>query len=168
MKRYLLLIVLAIGLISFLSSMPYEDQTIVPELQTILANEPFKEQLSMLEFTYWDRTISVEERGYFYFVEFLIRKGAHFFGYGLVGVVLFLFYRKIRWYLPSMWAILSVFIIASVDEIRQRFTPGRTGIFDDVIIDTVGAITCIFLIKIVLLLFKPFKSKKKQSTPEIG
>lgn len=163
MKRYLILIIIAIGVIGFMSTMPYQEQTIVPELRSILADEPFKEQLSMLKITYWDRTISVEERGYFYFVEFLIRKSAHFFGYGLVGVLLFLFYRKIHWRVPSFWAVASVFIIASLDEIRQRYTPGRTGIFDDVIIDTVGAITCILLAKIVLLLFDARKMLKKRS-----
>lgn len=162
MKRYFLLIIIAIGLIGFLSSMPYEDQTIIPELRTILADEPFKDQLSMFEFTYWDRTISVEERGYFYFVEFLIRKSAHFFGYGIVGVLLYLFFRKMRWHFPSYWAVATVFVIASLDEIRQRYTPGRTGIFDDVVIDTAGAITCIFLTKLILLLFAPSKSVQKQ------
>lgn len=162
MKRYFLLIIIAIGLIGFLSSMPYEDQTIIPELRTILADEPFKDQLSMIEFTYWDRTISVEERGYFYFVEFLIRKSAHFFGYGIVGVLLYLFFRKMRWHFPSYWAVATVFVIASLDEIRQRYTPGRTGIFDDVVIDTAGAITCIFLTKLILLLFAPSKSVQKQ------
>lgn len=163
MKRYLLLIILALGIIAFLSTMPYKEQTIVPELRTLLADQPFKEQLSQLEFTYWDRTISVEERGYFYFVEFLVRKGFHFFGYGVVGVLLFIFFRKIHWRVPSLWAITSVLMIASMDEIRQRFTPGRTGIWEDVLIDVAGAITCILLVKLILLPFALRKSGLKQN-----
>ena len=54
--------------------MSYEQQTIVPELQQLLHDEPFKEQLSKIELTYWNQTISIETRGYFYFIEFLIRK----------------------------------------------------------------------------------------------
>ena len=155
MKRYILTIFCVLAVIYFLSSMPYEKQSIIPELHVLLANQPFKELLSNIEITYWGRTISIEESGYFHFIEFLFRKGAHFFGYGIVGVILYLFYRKMRWQLPSLLAIGSVFVIGGLDELRQRFTPGRTGIFQDVLLDTSGAITCILLTKFVLWLFAP-------------
>jgi len=151
MKKYLFLAIIAIGVVAFLSKMPYEQQTIVPELRTILEDKPFEEQLSHIKLTYWDRSISVEESGYFYFVEFLIRKFAHFFGFGMIGVIFFMLFRRLNWEFPSLYAVASVFVIACFDELRQRFTPGRTGIFNDVIIDTAGAITCILLIKIYFL-----------------
>lgn len=152
MKKYLILAIIAIGVVAFLSNMTYEQQTIVPELRTVLADKPFEEQLSKIHLTYWNKAISVEESGYFYFVEFLIRKGAHFFGFGIIGVIFFMLYKRLNWQFASLYAIASVFVIACFDELRQRFTPGRTGIFDDVIIDTTGAITCIILIKSFIFL----------------
>ena len=134
--------------------MSYKQQTIIPELQTLLANKPFEEQLSKIHLTYWGIPISVETRGYFYFVEFLIRKGTHFVGYGIVGLLFYVLYRKVAWKLPALIAILTVFFIASLDELRQTFIPGRTGVFSDVILDTSGAICFIFLVKIILTLKK--------------
>jgi VanZ family protein len=83
----------------------------------------------------------------------LLRKTGHFIGYGTLCV---LFLRA--WLLTlaprveelgisdRMWrlkswvrAILSTAFIASCDEIHQRFTPGRTGMFSDVVLDTIGA-----------------------------
>ena len=130
--------------------MSYKQQTIIPELETLLANKPFEEQLSKIHLTYWGRPISVETRGYFYFVEFLIRKGTHFVGYGIIGLLFYLLYRKLAWKLSSLIAMITVFFIASLDEFRQTFLPGRTGIFNDVVLDTAGAICFVFLAKIIL------------------
>lgn len=132
--------------------MSYKQQTIIPELKTLLANKPFEEQLSKIHLTYWNKPISVETRGYFYFVEFLIRKATHFLGYGIVGLLFYLLYRKFAWQLPALLAIITIFFIASLDEFRQSFLPGRTGIFSDVLIDTAGAICIISLAKIILML----------------
>jgi len=150
MKKYISLVVLALLIVIIASNMNYEQQTIIPELQTLLANKPFEEQLSKIHLTYWDMPISVETRGYFYFVEFLIRKVTHFVGYGIVALLFYLLYRKLAWKLPALIAIITVFFIASLDEFRQTLLPGRTGIFSDVVIDTVGAICFVFLAKMIL------------------
>lgn len=150
MKKYIFLVVLALLIVIIASNMNYKQQTIIPELETLLANKPFEEQLSKIHLTYWGMPISVETRGYFYFVEFLIRKGTHFVGYGIVGLLFYLLYRKLAWKPPALIAIITVFFIASLDEFRQTFLPGRTGIFSDVILDTVGAICFVFLAKMIL------------------
>ena len=150
MKKYIFFVVLALLIVIIASNMSYEQQTIIPELRTVLANKPFEEQLSKIHLTYWDRPISVETRGYFYFVEFLIRKGTHFVGYGIVGLLFYLLYRKLAWKLPVLIAIITVFTIASLDELRQTFLPGRTGVFTDVMLDTVGAICFILFAKLIL------------------
>lgn len=152
MKKYIFLVVLALLIVIIASNMSYKQQTIIPELETLLANKPFEEQLSKIHLTYWDRPISVETRGYFYFVEFLIRKGTHFVGYGIIGLLFYLLYRKLEWKLPVLIAIITVFLIASLDEFLQTFSPGRTGIFSDVLIDTAGAICFVFLAKMILML----------------
>lgn len=160
MKKYIFISIIAIALVAFASNMPYEQQTIVPELRTLLEDQPFEELLSTIEIQYWGKTISVETRGYYYFVEFLIRKATHFIGYGIVGVVFYLLYRKLNWRIPSILAITTVFIIGSLDEIHQAFIPGRTGVFQDVILNTKGAITFVFMAAIIIKLRKKKFSKQ--------
>lgn len=154
MKKYVFLVVLALITVGIASSTSYEQQTIIPELQTVLEDKPFEEQLSKLHLTYWGRPISVETRGYYYFVEFLIRKSTHFIGFGIIGILFFLLYRKLCWRFPALLAIGSIFLIASLDEFRQTFSDGRTGMFGDVLIDTAGAIFFILLAKSFLAIKK--------------
>lgn len=150
MKKITFLVIVAVAVVAFASSMTYEQQTIVPTLREFLQNRPFEALLSNIEITYWGKLISVETRGYYYFVEFLIRKATHFTGYGLIAVLFYFFYRKLAWRVPVILAIGSVFLLASLDELRQRFTPGRTGIFDDVLIDTAGAVTFLIVLHLFL------------------
>lgn len=148
MKKYIFSIIAVLILLFCVSSMTYEQQTIVPELQKLLADQPFKEFLSQFHFHYWGMIISVETRGYYYFVEFLIRKALHFFGYGFIAILFLLVYRKFRLPYAALLSLGTIFLLACLDEYHQTFVGGRTGIFDDVLIDTAGAITLIFLYKI--------------------
>lgn len=159
MKKYLFFVLLAIVAVLIASKMSYEQQTIVPQLRTILHNEPFKEQLSHIEIEYWHETISVETRGYFYFVEFLIRKATHFSGYGIVGLIFLFFYHKIRLRYAPIFAVASVFLLGCVDEYRQAHIPGRTGLFKDVLIDTSGAILFVGIAMIITAIVHRLKRK---------
>jgi len=161
MKKIILLVITCLCIVAFASTMTYEQQTIVPELRTLLKDEPFKEVLSKIEVNYWDTTISVETRGYVYFVEFLIRKATHFIGYGIIGVIFYSLYRKLKWRLAPLLAIGTVFIVGSIDEYRQYYTPGRTGIFDDVLIDTAGAVFFVTIAFSISLLFQKFKGGRR-------
>lgn len=157
MKKYIFLMIVILIVLFCFSSMSYEQQTIVPYLQEILKDEPFYNFLSKFEVTYWGRPISVETRGYYYFIEFLIRKGFHFTGYGVIAILLYLLFRKSKFKLATIYAICATFIIASLDEFRQTFVAGRTGIFDDVILDTVGAITFLIIYKIGIMISRNLK-----------
>lgn len=159
MKKYIFLLVLVLATIMYASSMSYEEQTIVPQLRELLHDKPLERPLSMLEIPYWGMKISVDSRGYFYFVEFLIRKASHFVGYGLVGTLFFLFYRKLKWRFAAFWGLLTVFLIACADEIRQAFSPGRTGVFSDVLLDSAGALFFITMTMLALSLVERFKNK---------
>lgn len=163
MKKYIFFVIVALCVLFYFSNMSYQEQTIVPELRVLLKNQPFYDLLSKLELTYWGRTISVETRGYFYFVEFLIRKAFHFIGYGIIGAIFYLLFRKFKWKLASIYACIVTFFIAMLDEYRQTFHEGRTGVFNDVLIDTAGAITFIFSLKILFMLIDWLKQKKKMS-----
>ena len=156
MKKYVFLGFLLILLLIF-SNTTYEQQSLIPLLQTVLASQPFTPFLSQFEFTYWGRTISVEQSGYFHFVEFIIRKATHFSFFGLIGVVIFYVLRRFR-FAPLM-AIASVFILGCLDEYRQSFSPDRTGTIKDVYIDTSGAIV---FVTVAYILYRLCSKKTRQ------
>ena len=149
MKKNIFLVVVVLCIVIIASTMPYEQQSIIPQIKTVLKNEPFKETLSNIELVYWGRTISIETKGYAHFIEFLIRKGTHFIGYGIVGLIFYSFYRKLRLKFAPFLGIGTVFLLGCFDEFRQYYTPGRTGMFGDVLLDTSGAI---FFISITLII----------------
>ncbi|AVK83356.1 hypothetical protein C3943_07130 [Lysinibacillus sp. B2A1] len=151
MKKWLVLAVFLLVLI-ISSSMTYEQQSILPELEDILANKPFERQLSLLQIPYWDTVVSVEERGYFKFVEFLIRKLTHFVGFGCIALGIYFVWGKRRF--PASVAIVGTAIIAMLDEFRQSFTPGRMMSGQDVLVDTAGAIVFVGIVVFVKKLRK--------------
>lgn len=143
-----LIILLSMMLILFRSSNEsYQQQSLIPLLNRMLANEPLKNILSHIQFTYAGRNIAIDEIGYSSFIEFFIRKAAHFFTYFIMGCCSFALIKQfvsqpvyrilLAWFIPIAYAIL--------DEIHQSFTPGRTPLWQDVALDSVGAITGIMI-----------------------
>ena len=146
MKKWLVLLVFLI-ILAISSSMTYEQQTLIPALEDIFASKPFEKQLSVLHIPYWDTVVSIEERGYFKFVEFLIRKLTHFVGFGCIALGIYYAWGKRRY---AAWvAIVGTAIIAILDEFRQSFTPGRMMSVQDVLLDTAGAIVFIGVVMLV-------------------
>ncbi|MFF6015295.1 VanZ family protein [Lysinibacillus fusiformis] len=155
MKKWLIFIICLVVLI-ISSSMTYEQQSILPKLKDLLANKPFEKQLSVLKIPYWDTVVSVEERGYFPFVEFLIRKLTHFIGFGCIALGLYFAWGKRRF--AATIAIAGTALIAMLDEFRQSFTPGRTMSGQDVLVDTAGAIVFVG----VVVVFRKLLNNKRQ------
>ncbi|MEK5430446.1 VanZ family protein [Lysinibacillus sp. FSL R7-0073] len=155
MKKWLIFIICLVVLI-ISSSMTYEQQSILPELKDLLANKPFEKQLSVLKIPYWDKVVSVEERGYFPFVEFLIRKLTHFIGFGCIALGLYFAWGRRRF--AATIAIAGTAFIAMLDELRQSFTPGRTMSGQDVLVDTAGAIVFVG----VVMVFRKLLNNKRQ------
>jgi len=151
MKKWLVLITFLV-ILAISSSMTYEQQSILPELEDALANKPFEKQLSVLKIPYWDTVVSVEERGYFKFVEFLIRKLTHFVGFGCIALGIYFTWGKRRF--AAGIAIAGTALIAILDEFRQSFTPGRMMSGQDVILDTAGAIVFVGIVVFVKKFFK--------------
>lgn len=162
MKKAIILTVVALIIVIYASNMTYQQQTIVPELRTLLKDKPLEGALSSIEIPYWGTIISIESRGYFYFIEFLVRKATHFIGYGLLAAIFYFLFLKLKWRVPSVLAFVTIFIIACLDEYRQSLIPGRTGIFDDVLIDVAGALFFLLLVKVILLC-KRILTKKLRS-----
>ena len=116
----------------------------------------------------------------------VLRKTGHFAGYGILGVLVFFALRNTnrdrlkplllrRWgtYLPDFWRMewvmlgLGVAVItASFDEIHQTFIPSRTGRWQDVVLDTCGAI----VLQIVVYFYSLSalnRSRERAAQPEL-
>ncbi|CEG21979.1 VanZ like family protein [Planococcus massiliensis] len=150
-----LIIVLALFIVLFISSsQTYEQQSLIPALEKYFPSMPFYSTLSTLELTYWGSVISIEERGYYLFLEFFIRKGAHVAIFGLIALAIASFLpKKLVWFALPITAFIAV-----LDELHQAVTGGRSPMAADVLLDTVGALlalSCLFL-------FRKIKARRKE------
>lgn len=157
--RKLLIVFILLFALFIASGQTYEQQSIVHDLERLLPSKPFESTLSKLQIPYWGIIVSVEERGYYYFVEFLVRKAGHFLFFGLLAVACYAIlpmknYRKLV-------AVICIACIALLDEYRQSFTGGRTQSFQDVALDISGAITFLLLLHLV-----QWVKKKLRGFPE--
>ena len=103
--------------------------------------------LSIFEIPYWGILVSIEERGYYPFVEFLIRKGTHFVYFGIIALAIYAALPKFTFRTLAAGVLTMVFAI--VDEYHQSLTSGRTATAQDVMLDTAGAITALLLLTCV-------------------
>jgi VanZ family protein len=93
----------------------------------------------------------------------VVRKTGHFAGYAILAALVVLalrntnrdrlrdvlrrpwgVYLRDRW--RKQWALLGVLVTAvtaSLDEIHQSFLPSRTGMWQDVVLDTCGAVVMV-------------------------
>lgn len=145
------------GMIYYSSSQPYEQQDLRPLLRKFdlsLVERSF----SWVSFTYSNAVISIETKGVAGFIEFFIRKGAHVFVFFTLGLLIFRFLKlfKLRKWLQFLSSLLLIFLFASSDELRHFYNPDRTGLIEDVILDTVAG----FLGICFALLVIKGKSKK--------
>ncbi len=99
-------------------------------------------------------------------LDMVLRKTGHFLGYGILSALVFLALRNTNrdrlcavlqrpWgiYLRDLWRLdwavigmLVTVVTASYDEIHQTFIPSRTGCWQDVVLDTCGAMVVQFMI----------------------
>lgn len=95
--------------------------------------------------------------------EKFIRKIAHFSIYTVVGLLLMglLFTYKIKNKNRIIITTIIGIIYATSDEFHQSFSPGRTPLFTDVCIDTLGVLLGTFLINIFKLILLKKSQKKK-------
>lgn len=75
-----------------------------------------------------------------------VRKGAHFTEYFILGILVYsLFSEFFSKKQLIIYSIIFCFLYACSDEIHQLFVVGRSAKFLDVIIDTLGSFTGIFI-----------------------
>jgi VanZ family protein len=124
----------------------------------------------------WSALFGLPEELTFETVHHLIRKTGHFVGYAILSWLIFRalrgtwrsrqaiitrareYFWQLRW---SVFAILGTAMAASADEIHQTFNPARTGRWQDVIIDTSGAL----VLQILLYISIQYRGRKAEPLP---
>lgn len=159
-KVYVIVALAIMFVLFYSSSKTYTEQSSVPLLQKWLVSEPFSSKLQGVVFHYGGSEVSIQAMGYFKFVEFFIRKAAHFFTFFILGGSLFLIlYSKLK---QSIWSLFFAWMsatgYAAMDEFHQMLTGDRTPLFQDVMLDSIGALTACAM----LLLFVEFGRKKSK------
>lgn len=96
-------------------------------------------------------------------LEYIVRKSAHFIIYMILGFFMSVhmnfydFADKIK----CMISAAVCFLYASSDEIHQLFVDGRSGQFSDVLLDTSGSITGIFIFYLIFRILIRRKQKAR-------
>ena len=79
----------------------------------------------------------------------IVRKLAHLTEFTILGSLLYTILRRYITYGTVIKTIGLGMLIASLDEFIQRFSPGRSSQFSDILIDTVGIFIGILVVKLV-------------------
>lgn len=163
-NAYLVIAFVMMAILFYSSSQTYEQQSQIQLLEKILKNEPFKESLSSISFNYGGSEVSIKASGYHKFIEFFIRKGAHFITYFILGGSFFLGVnpRMKHLGLAFLFSWLGATGYAALDEFHQMLTGGRTPSFQDVMLDSVGAMTACLIISVLFLLKNKSKIGKRR------
>ena len=95
-------------------------------------------------------------------IESVVRKLAHFSIYMLVGFLLMSLMStyKIKELDKIAISLIIGVLYASTDEIHQVFVPGRGPLITDVILDSIGVLTGIFIVMLVLKVYMKINNKK--------
>ena len=86
-----------------------------------------------------------------------VRKLAHFTIYLILGVLVYLYIKEFNISNKFIVSLLICILYAASDEIHQLFIVGRSGRILDVLIDSLGSLTGIFIIKKVGRLYEKNK-----------
>lgn len=161
-KQYVLIILIVwMGVIFLLSSQTYEEQSLTHQL-AYFRNTPLEQMLQGYYFYYAGNEVSVYALGIEGFLEFFIRKAAHFCIFFVLGILTYAFLRY-KWNQRSKIIMISfafVVLYACLDEFHQLLTGGRTALWQDVAIDSIGGL-CGILVLALYHYLKSNKSNKK-------
>ncbi len=131
---------------------------------------------SLILLDFWTKLFGRPDRATFELVHHLIRKTGHFVGYAILSWFIFRalrsswqrrqeFLQRTRDHLWQMrWAFMSVLgtaAVASMDEIHQTFNPARTGRWQDVVLDSCGAMA----LQVFMFLAIHFRSRDAEPAP---
>ncbi|REE57523.1 VanZ family protein [Paenibacillus taihuensis] len=143
---YILPVVLWVALIFHFSSQSFQEQTIQPFLQRHFNENKLREILPDITIHFNHRAISAKLAP-FDFIEFIFRKSAHLFIYGMLALVFYITSKPLRLRMAYrvVWALTAVTVVASIDEWNQLSSFQRTGTPRDVIVDLAGGAICLVI-----------------------
>ena len=97
-------------------------------------------------------------------IEHFVRKTAHFCIYGLLGFNAYWLFlwncKNTKKHMILLFSVILSFIYACSDEIHQLFSPGRSGSFGDVLLDTSGAFCGALALIVIIFIYTHLKEKK--------
>ena len=100
-----------------------------------------------------------------YFINFLIRKGAHFSLFAALGFGLHGSLRSFRrWRAPFRCAVLFGALYGALDELHQLFVPGRVAKLTDVLLDSCGVFAGVAALWLLLW----YLERKKRPRDPVG
>ncbi|WP_334072138.1 MULTISPECIES: VanZ family protein [Paenibacillus] len=149
--------VMIMMLLFVFSSQSYQQQSLKTDIEKSITQHSVKDRLSGFSFTYAGHEVSIQSLGIGGFIEFFIRKAAHFSIYGLLGMFVLYALNSGRRGRDFTLAVFISFLYACSDEVHQAFTPDRTPMVQDVLLDTAGAICG----ALVLILFWRWRTGRK-------
>lgn len=85
----------------------------------------------------------------FIFLDYIIRKNAHFFVYMVLGILVYKFINLDKGRYNTALAIAICVLFAASDEFHQIFVSDRTPLVSDVVLDGIGAAFGILICNIV-------------------
>lgn len=96
-------------------------------------------------------------------INHVVRKGAHFSIYGLLGalILLLIIQYNVRLTRVLPYSTLISMLYACSDEYHQTFVPGRSGQLSDILLDTAGAFCGAVLVMFVVVLIKSRKHRER-------
>ncbi len=163
-KRWLpvVLLCLLLGGLYYSSSQPYEKQDMRQVINRYLGSHWVFERFQNVSFTYGGKEISVARNGAAGFVEFFVRKAVHFVTFVLLTCLLYWIIGTCFTHQVSLpWSGLIAVVAAILDEWHQSFTPHRTPLIADVLLDTSGVMTALLGIVLVRMMVRGKRKRRR-------
>lgn len=92
---------------------------------------------------------------------FLVRKAGHFTVYFILGLLLFLTFRKFI-FSPYLWTLLTGLLFALFDELNQFYLSGRASMIQDVLVDFAGVVSSLLFIFASISIYRGMKSLRRK------
>lgn len=151
--------ILALAWMAFIfykSHQPYTEQDLKPFLANLIPESTLTTFTPAIEFSYDGYVVSGKSP--YDFFEFFIRKIAHVVEFAILAFLLCRVFSpwSRRQYAPLVWAGIVSYLYALSDEWHQTFVAGRTGHFEDTLVDGIG----IVLVVVMYILIRRRKHKK--------
>lgn len=157
--RWIIWTILAVAWMVFIfykSNQPYVEQDLKPFLADLIPESTLSTFTPTIEFSYDGYVVSGKSP--YDFFEFFIRKIAHVVEFAILAFLLCRVFSPLtrRDYAPIVWAGVVSYVYALSDEWHQTFVAGRTGHFEDTLVDGIG----IVLVMVCYILIRRRRRKK--------